>query len=93
MKLADHVAGIKANEETIRAHLDRSFVLATLLSPAIGYEAAAELVKQAEKENRGITELVLERKLLTKEELDRIMRPEILASPGIVDLKGNKNGV
>jgi aspartate ammonia-lyase len=89
-KLADHVAGIKANEQVIRSHLDRSFVLATLLSPAIGYEAAAELVKQAEKENRGITELVLEKKLMTKEELECFMRPESLASPGIVQCKPKK---
>lgn len=88
--LASHVAGIAANEKVIRMHLERSAALATLLSPAIGYEHAALLVKESEETGESIAELVVRKGLLTREKLSRIMRPEILASRGIVDLSEDK---
>jgi aspartate ammonia-lyase len=40
------VAGITANPETCRKHLEASTAIATALAPAIGYERAADLAKQ-----------------------------------------------
>ncbi|HNX60433.1 MAG TPA: aspartate ammonia-lyase, partial [Spirochaetota bacterium] len=88
--LASHVTGIVANEYTIRTHLERSAALATLLSPAIGYEHAALLVKELEETGESIAELVVRKGLLTRDKLSMIMRPEILASRGIVDLSEDK---
>jgi aspartate ammonia-lyase len=39
------VAGIRANPETCRAHLDRSTARVTAMVPEIGYAKAAELAK------------------------------------------------
>ncbi|AOF92718.1 aspartate ammonia-lyase [Sinorhizobium sp. RAC02] len=40
------VAGITANPETCRKHLEASTAIATALAPAIGYERASDLAKQ-----------------------------------------------
>ncbi|MCY1314505.1 Fumarate hydratase class II [compost metagenome] len=40
------MAGITANPETCRKHLEASTAVATALTPAIGYERAADLAKE-----------------------------------------------
>ncbi len=91
--LAPHIEGIRANEKNIRMHLERSAALATLLSPAIGYDNAALLVKESEATGGSIAELAVAKGFISREKLARIMRPEILASRGIIDLSEDKNGI
>jgi aspartate ammonia-lyase len=90
--LARHVAGIKANEKMIRYHLERSTALATLLSPAIGYDTASAIVKEAEERDMSIADLVVEKGLLTRERLEELMRPEVMAAPGIIDCTEDTRG-
>jgi aspartate ammonia-lyase len=77
------VSGIQADEERCRELLDRSTALATALSPYIGYAATAEIAKTAVSTGRSIRDLVRERKLLPDEQLDRILSPEAMTSPGV----------
>jgi aspartate ammonia-lyase len=87
------VAGITANTEVMRAHLDRSAALATALNPYIGYEQASALAKEALATGRSVRELVLEKGLLTPEEMERVLAPEILTQPSmIMDLVGKAHG-
>jgi fumarate hydratase class II len=51
------VVGLQANPERAAGWLERNAIVATALTPLIGYAAAAELVKQAMRENRSIREL------------------------------------
>jgi fumarate hydratase class II len=51
------VVGLRANPERAAGWLERNAIVATALTPLIGYAAAAELVKQAMRENRSIREL------------------------------------
>jgi fumarate hydratase class II len=67
------VTGIKANEDTCRYYAERSAALATALSPYIGYNKAAELAKKALETNRTVRELVLDKKILRKDELEKIL--------------------
>jgi aspartate ammonia-lyase len=53
----------------------------TALNPYIGYANATEVAQQALESGRSVYDLVLERKLLSKEELDAILRPEVLTYP------------
>ncbi|MBS4061219.1 MAG: aspartate ammonia-lyase, partial [Bacteroidetes bacterium] len=46
------------------------------LNPFIGYEASTLIAKQALESGRSVYELVLEKQLLSKQELDRILAPE-----------------
>jgi aspartate ammonia-lyase len=53
----------------------------TALNPYIGYANATEVAQQALKTGRSVYELVLEKKLLTKERLDEILQPDVLTRP------------
>jgi len=77
------VDGIAADEARCRELLDRSTALATALSPYIGYAATADVAKTSVKTGRPVRELVRERKLVPERELDAILSPEAMTSPGI----------
>ncbi len=75
------VDGITANEEKCMSYVQNSIGLITALNPYIGYEASTIVAKEALESNRGIYELVLEKKLLSKEQLDEILSPENMIAP------------
>jgi fumarate hydratase class II len=60
-------AGITANDEVIKKHLENSLMLVTALNPHIGYENAAKSSKKAHKENKTLREAAVELGLLTSE--------------------------
>jgi len=66
------VKGITVNEKRCEHYLEKNPSLATLLVPKIGYLEAAKIAKQAQAENRTVKEVALEKKLLSKEELNQI---------------------
>lgn len=70
------VAGITANEEVCRSYVANSIGIVTALNPILGYEACSSLAKTALADNRSVYDLVLERKLMTKEALDEALKPE-----------------
>jgi aspartate ammonia-lyase len=67
-----------------RELLDRSTAMATALSPYIGYAATAELAKEAVETGRSIRDLVLARRLVDEDRLDRILSPDAMTRGGIV---------
>ncbi|MEA2681798.1 MAG: fumarate hydratase, class [Chloroflexota bacterium] len=62
--------------------VERGLMLATALAPAIGYDAAADLAKQAFKEGRTIRELAREQTDLTEEQLTHLLDPAAMTEPG-----------
>jgi aspartate ammonia-lyase len=80
--LADHcIDGITANKEFLRSQVEASIGVVTVLNPLIGYDAATSIARQALSDGRSVTSLVLERGLITANDLDEILRPERLANP------------
>ena len=77
------VSGISANEERCRNYLDQSVGLATVLAPSIGYAAAAEVAKESAKSGKSIRQVILERGILSEEELDQVLAPYPLTTPGV----------
>jgi aspartate ammonia-lyase len=75
------VPGITANRDRLAEHLARSIGIVTALTPHIGRGSANDVATEALRTGRGVVELVVERKLLTRAELDRILRPEVLTRP------------
>lgn len=75
------VNGITANREQMRLGVERSIGIVTALNPYIGYSNATAIAKEALESGSAITDLVLARGLLSKRELDEILRPEILTRP------------
>ena len=77
------VDGIKANRAQCAEWLDKSVGIVTALLPHIGYETCSVLAKEALATNRNIKDLLIERKVLSKEDLDIILAPEEMTRPGI----------
>jgi aspartate ammonia-lyase len=75
------VRGITANESHLRDLVANSIGIVTALNPYIGYENASAIAKEAYASGRGVSEIVLEQGLLTREQLDEILRPEVLTQP------------
>lgn len=75
------IDGITANEERCRKLVEGSIGIVTALNPALGYETCTKLAKEALDTNRGVYELVLEKKLLSKTELDDLLKPENMIRP------------
>jgi aspartate ammonia-lyase len=81
--LADRcVVGITANREHLRKGVERSIGVVTALNPYIGYVNATEVAREALETGRSVYELVLEKKLLSKDQLDTLLRPETLTRAG-----------
>ncbi len=77
------VEGLEVDERRCRELLDRSTATATALSPYLGYAVTAEIAKAAVATGRSIRDVVLERGLMNREELDRILSVEAMTQPGI----------
>ncbi len=75
------IRGITANEEHCRSMVENSIGLVTALNPVLGYETCSALAKKALAENLSIYKLVLEKRLLSKSELDEILLPENMIAP------------
>ncbi len=69
------VDGITANEEHCLSLVKNSIGIITALNPVLGYETSTQLAKEALEKNKGVYELALEKKLLSKEELDELLAP------------------
>jgi len=67
------VDGIRANPERIDRYLLGSSALATVLTPRLGYLKVAELLHEAERTRRSVRELIVERHLLSAEEVDSLL--------------------
>ena len=77
------VSGITANEERCRYLVESSVGVVTALSPHIGYQKSADIAKKALKNGKPVREIILEEKVLTKEEMDEILDPVHMTEPGI----------
>lgn len=75
------VNGITANEERLRATVENSIGIVTALNPYIGYANATAVAQEAHATGGSVYEIVLQKGLLTREELDQILRPEVLTQP------------
>src|SRR5437764_14647723 len=75
------VKGITANRERLRSIVENSIGVVTALNPYIGYANATQVAQEALITGRSVSELVLEKKLLSKERLAEILQPEVLTKP------------
>ncbi len=80
--LADRcVSGITANKQRCYDLVINSIGLVTALNPFIGYENSTKVAKEALETGRSVYDIVLEHKLLKKEELDDIIQPKNMIQP------------
>jgi fumarate hydratase class II len=69
------VEGISAREDHARSLVEGSLAMCTALAPAIGYDAAAAIAREAYESGRTVREIARERQVLPPEELDRVLDP------------------
>ncbi|MGH9326729.1 MAG: aspartate ammonia-lyase [Terriglobia bacterium] len=77
------VLGIQANRDVCEGYAFRTPGLATALNPILGYDRAALVVKRALASGKTIPAICLEEKLLTQNDLDRLLDPRRMTEPGV----------
>jgi len=77
------IQGITANREICTYYVENSASLATALNPHLGYDLTASLVKEALKTNKTIKQLIIEKKILSKEKVEKILNPSNLTKPNL----------
>jgi aspartate ammonia-lyase len=75
------ITGITANADRMRHFVEHSIGIVTALVPVIGYEAASDVARTALASGRGVFDIVLERGLLTREQLEAILIPAAMTAP------------
>src|SRR6186713_14292 len=72
------VEGITVNENVLKRYLETTIGIVTALNPVLGYEKTTELAKEALQSGKGILELIREKKLLTEDQIKKLMDPAAL---------------
>ncbi len=85
------IDGITANVDVLRRNAEMSTAIVTRLNPIIGYEKAAELAKESARTGIPIKQLVIERKILSPQEAEKLLDPKVLTEPS-KDLLGSGGG-
>ena len=80
------VNGITANKEHLRATVENSIGIVTALNPYIGYANATAVAQEAHASGGSVYEIVLRKGLLSRQQLDEILRPEVLTRPTPLNL-------
>src|SRR6202521_5529655 len=76
------IVGIKATERGPQM-VEQGLMLATALAPAIGYDAAAKIAKEALATGKTIRQVAREQTKLGPKELDRLLDPSRMTEPGL----------
>src|SRR6187549_351228 len=72
------IDGITANEKVLKHYLETTIGIVTALNPVLGYEKTTELAKEALQSGKGILQLIREKKLLTEDQIKKMMDPVTL---------------
>ena len=75
------INGIELNRKQIGEHVKHSLMLVTALNPHIGYDKAAEVAKNAHKNNISLRQSAIDLGYLTGEEFDQKVNPEEMTHP------------
>ncbi|MBF1436552.1 MAG: aspartate ammonia-lyase, partial [Prevotella micans] len=75
------IDGITVNKERCLNMVRNSIGIVTALNPYIGYKNSTKIAKEALATGGSVYDLVLEKKLLTKEKLDAILDPSHMLDP------------
>jgi fumarate hydratase class II len=78
------VAKLEADRETCEQGVERSMALATALNPAIGYDKASKVAKQALAEGKTVKQVAVEEGHLTEAEAEEVLDPMAMTEPGIL---------
>jgi len=69
---------LEANTEKLDENIQKNSILVTALVPVIGYDKSAEVAKEAMSQNKTIKEVLIEKNLISNEEIDELLNIEKL---------------
>ena len=72
------IVGLEANTEKLDENIQKNSILVTALVPKLGYDTAAEIAKEAVATNNTIKKVLLEKALLSEDEIDNLLDIEKL---------------
>ena len=72
------ISELEANTEKLEENIQKNSILVTALVPVIGYDKSAEIAKEAISQNKTIKEVLVEKELLSGEEIDKLLNIEKL---------------
>ena len=75
------IVGIEANEDICVQSVERNLAICTSLAPAIGYDKAAAISKEAFKTNQTVREIAIEWEVLPSDEIDRLLDGRAMTEP------------
>ena len=74
------VDGITINEKVLERYMETTVGIVTALNPVIGYEKATELANEAYRTNKGLLEVIREKKVLTEAQIKDLLDPAKLTN-------------
>ena len=72
------IIGLEANTEKLDENIQKNSILVTALVPKLGYDVSAEIAKEAITTNSTIKKVLLDRDLLSEQEIDELLDIEKL---------------
>jgi aspartate ammonia-lyase len=75
------IEGITVNEGVLKNYMERTVGIVTALNPILGYDKTTELAKEAIATDKGILELIREKKILTEAQIKDLMNPAKMTAP------------
>ena len=66
---------ITVNQRVLTNYMNTTVGIVTALNPVLGYDKATELANEAYKTNKGIIEIIREKKLLTEQQITDLLDP------------------
>ncbi|GHJ37702.1 class II fumarate hydratase [Streptomyces sp. TS71-3] len=84
------IEGTELNRDRLDAYVDRSLMLVTALSPAIGYDRASAIAHKADDEGTTLRQAALASGCVSAEEFDRVVDPAAMAGRGDGDRDGGR---
>ncbi len=72
------IDGVTANKNILNKYITQSVGIVTALNPVLGYDKTTELAKEALQSGKGILELIREKKLLTEDQIKKLLDPVAL---------------
>jgi fumarate hydratase class II len=77
------IVGIKADKKRCEEMIEKSLAMCTVLAPIIGYDAAAKIAKEAYETGKTVRQVALEKKILPKNKLDKVLDPLAMTKPRV----------
>ena len=74
------VTGITVDEKVLAHYMETTVGIVTALNPVIGYEKATELANEAYKSDKGLLEIIREKKVLSEQQIKELLDPVKLAN-------------